>query len=78
MKEARMTDITEGRLRAAYRRCGLRIRKSRVRNNDMNSRGKYQLIDVWTNTLVDWDADLERLAYWLPKWQAERPNGWAW
>lgn len=41
------------KLRRRARKLGLRIIKSRTKNTHLNDRGGYQVIDTWSNTVVD-------------------------
>lgn len=54
----------EGRARRAAKRKGLIATKTRWRSNSVDNYGGFQLVDAWTNTVVDglhFDLSAERV-----------------
>lgn len=72
--------LTEAQLRRRYHVRGLRVCKSRARNLHSNNKGGFQLVDGWSNTVVDgYDYDLtaDDLRGRLPDWEARRDRSWS-
>lgn len=57
--------VRENRLRAALRRQGLELRKSRRRDARALDYGRYYLIDPNINGLLDEASDLDQVEAWV-------------
>jgi len=75
------TDIErarEARLRRLAHRYGLRLVKSRCRKPHYNDQGGFQLVEVYTNTVlngVNYELGLSEVEYWLEPDNARRLRG---
>ncbi len=57
--------VRENRLRRMAARQELRLAKSRRRDPRATDYGQYELIDLYTNTLIVTCEDLDQVEYWL-------------